>query len=259
MIEKVFYLRNYSQKRMHCSRLLPAFFALFMLFLLNACNSGETSNDSKGKEVVSTPSSPILLEIIGDRNSEQSTNEFRQFLAQNNQDTNAIYQWKNHLLAMVDSVNASIIEKKAIAQFPTSQIKIYEKPFYAFHQQNCANPTLEKEWDYIFLTTNLVEDTAKQRAYFNYHDTQFEQWPEVAKGFCNAGFQRLLVYHNNRQLMLIINIPKGQSLDSLNPKTTENNPRVDDWNKLMAQYQEGLPGTAPGEVWVFLNAVKKED
>jgi hypothetical protein len=44
-------------------------------------------------------------------------------------------------------------------------------------------------------------------------------------------------------------------LDKLNPKTSENNPRVDEWNAIMKKYQEGIPGTKPGEVWVFLKPV----
>ena len=55
--------------------------------------------------------------------------------------------------------------------------------------------------------------------------------------------------------MLIISIPKGASLDELNAKTTENNPRVNDWNALMKKYQEGIKGTKPGETWVFLKQV----
>lgn len=51
--------------------------------------------------------------------------------------------------------------------------------------------------------------------------------------------------------MLIIAIPKGESLEKLNPKTTKNNPRVNDWNKIMAPYQEGIEGTSPGEKWVL--------
>jgi hypothetical protein len=53
-------------------------------------------------------------------------------------------------------------------------------------------------------------------------------------------------------LILVISIPKGERLDKLNPKTTQNNPRVDDWNKLMSKYQEGIEGTKKGETWVFL-------
>jgi hypothetical protein len=52
--------------------------------------------------------------------------------------------------------------------------------------------------------------------------------------------------------MLVISIPKGQSLDQLNPKTTENNPRVNEWNAIMKNYQEGIEGTGLGETWVLL-------
>ncbi|HMR84284.1 MAG TPA: L-rhamnose mutarotase, partial [Niabella sp.] len=65
----------------------------------------------------------------------------------------------------------------------------------------------------------------------------------------------LMMFRNGRQLMLIISIPKGKTLDELNPKTVENNPRVAEWNKIMAQYQEGIEGTKKGEVWVFLKKV----
>ncbi|RZK36771.1 MAG: L-rhamnose mutarotase, partial [Hymenobacter sp.] len=111
------------------------------------------------------------------------------------------------------------------------------------------------QWNNIILTANLVKDPAKQREYLRYHATQFAQWPEVAQGFCRASFQQLLVFRQGRQLLLVISIPHGESLDELNPKTTENNPRVNDWNRLMQQYQEGLPGTRPGETWVFLQPV----
>jgi hypothetical protein len=63
------------------------------------------------------------------------------------------------------------------------------------------------------------------------------------------------MYKNGRQLMLIISIPKGENLDTLNPKTTENNPRVNDWNTLMQKYQEGIEGTKKGETWVFLKEI----
>jgi len=33
---------------------------------------------------------------------------------------------------------------------------------------------------------------------------------------------------------------------------------VDDWNRLMKQYQQGLPGTKPGETWVFLKPVAQK-
>jgi L-rhamnose mutarotase len=102
------------------------------------------------------------------------------------------------------------------------------------------------------MTANLVEDTVLQAEYMDYHARQPELFPEVAQGFCNASFQQVLVFRNGRQLMLVISIPAGEKLDDLNPKTMENNPRVDDWNAIMAHYQEGIEGTPPGTTWVVL-------
>jgi hypothetical protein len=139
---------------------------------------------------------------------------------------------------------------------PGSSVQLYAAPFYKFDRQRCTDKAVAKQWDNVLLTANLVPDERKQREYLQYHATQFEKWPEVATGFCNASFQQLLVFRQGRQLMLVISIPHGASLDELNPKTTLHNPRVDDWNTLMKQYQQGLPGTKPGETWVFLKQVQ---
>ena len=74
---------------------------------------------------------------------------------------------------------------------------------------------------YSALTANLVI-TDKKAA-------QFEKWPDI-KGFCNAIFSSFWFFKNGRQL-LVISIPK-ETLDELNPKTTENKGMVE-WNKIM--------------------------
>jgi hypothetical protein len=56
--------------------------------------------------------------------------------------------------------------------------------------------------------------------------------------------------------MLVISIPADKTLDELNPKTVENNPRMDEWNQIMGKYQEGIEETEPDEKWVFLSEVK---
>ena len=143
--------------------------------------------------------------------------------------------------------------------FPDLQIKIYENPVYDFQNfERCPGVKPVSEWENIVLTANLVEDPKLQQEYLNYHKTQFEKWPEVAKGFCNADFQQLQVFKNGRQLMLIISIPKGEDLDKLNPKTTENNPRVDEWNALMKKYQTGIEDAKAGETWIFLKKVEEK-
>ncbi|MGN6638943.1 MAG: L-rhamnose mutarotase [Mucilaginibacter sp.] len=168
----------------------------------------------------------------------------------------AVYRWNNHLVIYGELRNVSLLKNEVSSAYGGYTIKVYQNPFYDFdRKQHCGNEGIAKEWDNVLLTADLVKDPKLQQEYLNYHANQFKRWPEVANGFCNADFQQLLVFKNGRQLMLIISIPKGKTLDKLNPLTTKNNPRVDDWNKLMSKYQEGIPGTKPGEAWVFLKPV----
>lgn len=163
-----------------------------------------------------------------------------------------LYKWNNHtvLYAKMNQVEALKTTFKAL--FPTIEIKTYDKTVYNFSKYDHCKSTPAQEWEHTLLTCNLVSDPKLQQEYLDYHKTQFEKWPEVLAGFCNAGFQQLQVFKNGRQLLLVISIPKGSNLDELNPKTTENNPRVNDWNDLMKKYQTGIEGTKPGEVWVEL-------
>ena len=168
-----------------------------------------------------------------------------------------LYQWENRLVIYGLMNQPERTKRKLALAFPDLEIKIYENPVYDFQNfERCKDVKVASEWENIVLTANLVNDEKMQKEYVDYHKTQFEKWPEIAKGFCNADFQRLQVFKNGRQLILVISIPKGESLDKLNPKTTENNPRVDDWNNLMKKYQTGIEGAKPGEAWIFLKKIE---
>jgi hypothetical protein len=168
-----------------------------------------------------------------------------------------LYQWENHLVIYGLMNQPERTKRKLALAFPALEIKIYENPVYDFQNfERCKDSKPASEWENIVLTANLVDDAKMQKEYVDYHATQFEKWPEIAKGFCNADFQQLQVFKNGRQLMLVISIPKGESLDKLNPKTTENNPRVDEWNAIMKKYQTGIQDAKPGETWIFLKNIK---
>jgi hypothetical protein len=168
-----------------------------------------------------------------------------------------LYQWENHLVIYGLMNQPERTKRKLALAFPEMEIKIYENPIYDFQNfERCKDVKPASEWENIVMTANLVGDEKKQKEYIDYHKTQFEKWPEVAKGFCNANFQQVQVFKYGSQLILVISIPKGESLDKLNPKTTENNPRANDWNELMKKYQTGIEGTKPGETWMLLKKLE---
>jgi len=169
------------------------------------------------------------------------------------------YQWKNHLVLFGADQDTAGIAGRIRETGIGLTMKKYDSAMYVFDRAlQCGDSVAAKPWRNYLLTANLVADTSLQKEYLHYHAVQQTDWPEVAQGFCNADFQQLIVFRKGRQLLLVISIPADKTLDKLNPKTEENNPRVVEWNKIMSKYQEGIEGTAPGESWVFLKRLKPQ-
>ncbi len=199
----------------------------------------------------------VVYELVYKIGSKPDVELLKAFCVQKNIPLSAIFSWENRLVIYTYQLNPSALQKELGLKFKEANVKLYVNLIYDFNRKKNCDLPFAKEWDHIILSANLVSDTTLQNEYLAHHATQFEKWPELSKGFCNAEFQQLVIYKNGRQLMLIISIPKGKSLDELNPKTTENNPRVNDWNALMKKYQEGIEGTKADEVWVFFNQLTK--
>jgi hypothetical protein len=195
---------------------------------------------------------PVIVELVTKTPESLYISQLRQLLVKNKVDTTALYRWQDHLIIFDKVPDVSVLSSQIRKNFPGIEVRTYYDVFYEFNRSRCPDKTVATEWDHVILTANLSADPKLQKEYLDHHATQFEKWPELSKGFCNASFQQLLLYRNQRQLMLVISIPKGKTLEELNPKTTENNPRVAAWNELMKKYQQGIPGTNAGEVWVEL-------
>ncbi|RYD80071.1 MAG: L-rhamnose mutarotase [Sphingobacteriales bacterium] len=196
----------------------------------------------------------VVFELIFKDDHLPAKQTLDDFAKENNLLTNAIYKWSNRLVIYTSSLKTESLQQ-TLKRLNATEIKLYDNLFYDFNREKHCGEKPVAEWDNIILSANLVEDEKMQKEYLDYHKTQFEKWPEISKGFCNAEFQRLAIFKKGRQLMLIISIPKGKKLDDLNPKTTLNNPKVDEWNAIMKKYQEGIKGTKPDEVWVFFKPI----
>lgn len=211
--------------------------ALLLLVAMTGCKQKSTTY-------------PSVIEIVNTGDEHLPLSSLIAFCKENKLDTTAVYEWNKHWVLYSYFTDINQVKDDIEKRFPTVKVNLYERPFYVFDRKKFTNDNLVKDWDNVIMTADMVKDTAMQRQYLEYHRTQFEKWPEVSKGFCNAGFQQLLVFRNGRQLMLVISIPKGEKLDDINPKTTENNPRVDQWNTIMSKYQEGIEDAPAGTSWV---------
>jgi hypothetical protein len=195
-----------------------------------------------------------VIELVVKEGQQLDLQKLKLLLAKNNMDSAAIYHWQNHYVIFDKVQDLGVMEGRLQNNFPEATVKAYHNMFYEYSKKkHCTDKTTAKEWTHVILTANLVNDRKMQQEYLDYHAIQFEKWPDIATGFCNADFQQLLIFKNGRQLVLVISISKEKTLDELNPKTTANNPKMIEWNKIMGKYQEGIEGTKPNETWVFLN------
>jgi len=196
---------------------------------------------------------PLIMELIVPK---KSAFRYGYFADMKDFGIKDIKQWHDRVIVYAETSNAVALKNRLAKDFPQEKVLVFEHPFYNFNRKYCkGHYNIAPEWDNIIMTANLVANPKMQQEYLNYHATQFQKWPQVSLGFCNANFQQVLVFKNGRQLMLVISIPKGQNLNKLNPLTTKNNPRVNDWNNIMKKYQEGIEGTQKGEVWVVFKDV----
>ncbi|WP_435132768.1 L-rhamnose mutarotase [Formosa sp. A9] len=194
------------------------------------------------------------LELIG---TDFSASEIQSIATKHGVIAPQLYQWNNHLVLYGKLNHIDLLQQRLEVEYPTAKIKAYDVPVYNFNKyERCKDTNLAPQWKHVLLTANLVDNAQLQNEYLEYHNIQFKDWPEVAQGFCNANFQQLQVFKNNRQLLLVISIPETSTLEELNPKTTENNPKVEEWNALMKKYQTGIEGAKPGETWVFLKPLQ---
>jgi len=231
------------------SRLLAAIL-LISIFFLNACKE-TTSPENAAVRHKAASAHPSVIELVVTQQDNTTATQIKKIAAEAGIPEGSLYRWKDHYF--IFAVHPESF-KNAIRKIENITIREYPDYFYAFDRSRCTTTDTigdAGEWQHILLTAALVPDTSLQREYMNAHATQFEQWPEVAQGFCRAQFRQLLLYRKDNQLVLVISIPAGKTLDELNPLTTKDNPRVEEWNRQMKKYQTGIPGTDSSEVWVF--------
>ncbi|WP_129717678.1 right-handed parallel beta-helix repeat-containing protein [Pedobacter sp. SYP-B3415] len=193
------------------------------------------------------------------RKNRSSAEAFKAFCREKGLPSTVVYTWKNRIVMYVPAAEQANVSKSIATSFPDAEVIVFDDLVYDFNRQKYCGVKPALRWKHHLLSASLVDDEELQQQYIEDHRTQFAKWPEVARGFCRAQFQQLLVFKHGRQLMLVISIPEHEQLNQLNPLTAKDNPRVDQWNERMKKYQEGIPGSAVGETWVEFLPLQTEE
>ncbi|HEY9048321.1 MAG TPA: L-rhamnose mutarotase [Ohtaekwangia sp.] len=101
------------------------------------------------------------------------------------------------------------------------------------------------------LALDLKDDPKLIAEYEAYHK---QVWPEILKSIHDAGIESMQIYRAGNRLFMIMEVNDTFSFEKKS-QADKNNPRVQDWEDLMWNYQQALPFAKAGEKWVLMERI----
>jgi len=101
------------------------------------------------------------------------------------------------------------------------------------------------------LALDLIDDPELIAEYDEYHS---KVWPEIIKSITESGITNMEIYRFGNRLCMMMETNDAFTFERKDAMDATND-KVQEWEKLMWKYQQALPGTKPGEKWVFMNKI----
>lgn len=100
---------------------------------------------------------------------------------------------------------------------------------------------------------DLKDDPELIRQYEWYHSSE-GIWPEVEQSIKDAGIESMQIYRTGNRLFMIMEVSEDFSFEKKARKDAQN-PKVQEWEKLMWRFQQPLPWAGEGEKWVLMEKI----
>lgn len=101
------------------------------------------------------------------------------------------------------------------------------------------------------LALDLQNDKEKISAYIKYHR---KVWPEINQSIRESGIYQAEIFNTRDRLFMILEVDDTFSFEK-KAKLDADNPKVQEWEKLMWKFQKALPDTPPGTKWVLMDKI----
>ncbi|WP_293785272.1 L-rhamnose mutarotase [uncultured Pedobacter sp.] len=101
------------------------------------------------------------------------------------------------------------------------------------------------------LALDLVDDEKLIAEYEAYHENG---WPEIKSSITGSGILDMEIYRVSNRLFMIMETEDDFSFEN-KAIMDASNPKVQEWETLMWNYQQALPFAKPGEKWVLMKKI----
>ena len=100
---------------------------------------------------------------------------------------------------------------------------------------------------------DLINDAGLIEEYETYHQ---KIWPEIEKSILEAGIADMEIYRCGNRLFMIT-----ETSANFDPEVKKqmdlDNPKVQEWENLMWNYQQAIPSAHEGEKWIPMKRIFK--
>ena len=101
------------------------------------------------------------------------------------------------------------------------------------------------------LALDLKDDPRLIEAYEAHHR---EVWPEILESIAGSGILSMEIYRLQNRLFMVMEVSDGFSFERKAAADAASEP-VQAWEALMWQYQQAIPGGAPGAKWRLMDRI----
>jgi L-rhamnose mutarotase len=101
------------------------------------------------------------------------------------------------------------------------------------------------------LTLDLKNDPKLIADYKRHHE---KIWPEITKSIQDSGIVNLEIYLLGTRMFMIMEVNENFSFEA-KAAADRLNPKVQQWEDLMWEFQQPLPQAAPGEKWMLMERI----
>lgn len=101
------------------------------------------------------------------------------------------------------------------------------------------------------LTLDLKDDPELISEYKRYHQNV---WSEIAQSIRDSGIEAMEIYLLGTRMFMIMDVNEDFSFEA-KAEADRNNPRVQEWEKLMWKFQQPMPQAKPGQKWLLMEKI----
>jgi L-rhamnose mutarotase len=103
------------------------------------------------------------------------------------------------------------------------------------------------------LTLDLKDSSQLIEEYKRHHQIV---WPEIKQSIRDSGIEDMEIYLLGTRLFMIMEVSDRFSFEE-KARADRSNPKVQEWESLMWQFQQPLPQARPGEKWIPMERIFK--